>query len=52
MSSYETPQIKRIEHYKKYWEDAVIVMVSPFENVFYAQGIQEQNRRPKTALKS
>ncbi len=39
MSSYETPQIKRIELYKKYWEEAIIVMVVPFGNVFYAQQI-------------
>lgn len=39
MSSYETPQIKRIELYKKYWEEAIIVMVVPFGNVFYAQHI-------------
>jgi hypothetical protein len=39
MSSYETRHIKRIEHYRKYWEDAVIVLVLPFENVFYAQEI-------------
>jgi hypothetical protein len=37
MSSYETRHIKRIEFYRKYWEDAVIVLVLPFENVFYAQ---------------
>ena len=39
MSSYETPQIKRIELYKKYWEEAIIVMVVPFGSVFYAQQI-------------
>jgi hypothetical protein len=39
MSSYETPQIKRIEFYKKYWEEAFVVEVVPFGNVFYAQQI-------------
>ena len=39
MSSYETPQIKRIELYKKYWEEAIMVLVVPFGNVFYAQQI-------------
>lgn len=57
MSSYQTPRFKRgqIETYKKYWEDAVLVMVLPFENVFYAQeiaklGIKEQYD-PKTDFK-
>jgi hypothetical protein len=49
MSSYESPRFKstQIETYKQFWNDAVLVMVLPFENVFYAQeiaklGIKEQ----------
>lgn len=52
MSSYDTPQIKRIEYYKKYWEDAVIVMVSPFENVFYTQEISKLGVKGYYDLKS
>jgi hypothetical protein len=41
MSSYPSPRFKkeRIETYKEFWNDAVLVMVLPFENVFYAQDI-------------
>lgn len=49
MSSYESPRFKptQIETYKHFWNDAVLVIVLPFENVFYAQeiaklGIKEQ----------
>jgi hypothetical protein len=49
MSSYTSPRFKStlIETYKQFWNDAVLVMVLPFENVFYAQeiaklGIKEQ----------
>jgi hypothetical protein len=41
MSSYETPRLPRIEHYKKYWDDAVVVEVVPFGNIFYAQYINK-----------
>ena len=57
MSSYPTPRFKQgqIETYKQFWNDAVLVMVLPFENVFYAQeiaklGIKEQYD-PKTDFK-
>jgi hypothetical protein len=40
MSSYETPRIPRIDQYKKCWEDAIIVLIVPFGNVFYAQKIE------------
>jgi len=41
MSSYPSPRFKkeRIKTYKEFWNDAVLVMVLPFENVFYAQEI-------------
>jgi hypothetical protein len=41
MSSYPSPRFKkeRIKTYKEFWNDAVLVMVLPFENVFYAQDI-------------
>ena len=39
MSSYSTPQIRRIKQYQEFWGDAILVMVLPFENVFYAQEI-------------
>jgi hypothetical protein len=41
MSSYASPRFKResIQAYKEFWNDAVLVMVLPFENVFYAQEI-------------
>lgn len=52
MSSYETPQIKRIEYYRRYWEDAVIVIVSPFENVFYTQEISKLGVKGYYDLKS
>jgi hypothetical protein len=49
MSSYPSPRFKTalIETYKQFWNDAVLVMVLPFEDVFYAQeivklGIKEQ----------
>lgn len=49
MSSYTSPRFKStlIETYKQFWNDAVLVIVLPFENVFYAQeiaklGIKEQ----------
>lgn len=52
MSSYETPQLKRIQYYKKYWEDAVIAMVTPFENVFYAQEVSKLGVKGYYDLKS
>ena len=41
MSSYSSPRFKKesIETYKEFWNEAVLVMVLPFENVFYAQDI-------------
>jgi hypothetical protein len=41
MSSFPSPRFKkeRIETYKEFWNEAVLVMVLPFENVFYAQDI-------------
>ncbi len=41
MSSYQTPPIKRINYYREYWNDAILVYVIPFENVFYAQEISK-----------
>lgn len=41
MSSYKTPQINRIEIYKKYWNDAIIVFVVPAGNVFFAEEIDK-----------
>ena len=52
MSSYETPQVKRIELYKKYWNDAIIVFVVPYGNVFYAQEIDKLGIKPFYDLKS
>jgi hypothetical protein len=52
MSSYETPQIKRIELYKKYWNDAIIFFVVPFGNIFYAQEIEKLGIKPFYDLKS
>jgi len=52
MSSYETPQIKRIELYKKYWNDAIILFVVPKWNVFYAQEIDKLGIKPYYDLKS
>jgi len=39
MSSYTMPRFRkeRIETYVEFWKDAVLVMVLPFGNVFYAQ---------------
>jgi len=54
MSSYQCPRLnkKLLESYRRFWDDAILVMVLPFENVFYAQeihnlGIKEQYD-PKT----
>ncbi len=52
MSSYETPQIPRIRLYQKYWNDAVILFVVPFNNVFYAQEIDKLGTKPYYDLKS
>jgi hypothetical protein len=52
MSSYETPQIPRIEQYKRYWNDAIILFVVPKLNVFYAQEIDKLGVKPYYDLKS
>jgi hypothetical protein len=52
MSSYETPQIPRIKLYQKYWNDAIILFVVPFHNVFYAQEIDKLGTKPYYDLKS
>ena len=41
MCSYETPRLSRnqFEAYRKFWEDAILLFVVPFKNVFYAQEI-------------
>lgn len=41
MSSYESPRLNRnqFESYRKFWDDAILLIVVPFENVFYAQEI-------------
>ena len=41
MSSYESPMLNRnqFESYRKFWDDAILIMVVPIENVFYAQEI-------------
>ena len=49
---YETPQIKRIELYKKYWNDAIILFVVPKWNVFYAQEIDKLGIKSYYDLKS
>ena len=43
MSSYACPWIKqwRIETYKQFWNDSILVLVVPVGNVFYAQRISE-----------
>jgi hypothetical protein len=55
MSSYALPQLNRkglIGTYQKYWNDAIMVLVLPFDNVFYAQEIADLGRKeqydPKT----
>lgn len=41
MSSYSRPRFKResIEAYQQFWNDAVLIMVLPCEDVFYAKEI-------------
>ncbi len=43
MSSYPHPRLNRaqLENYRTYWDDAILVMVLPFDNVFYAQRIHD-----------
>jgi hypothetical protein len=43
MSSNPDPWFKRdlIETYKRFWNDAILVLVWPYENVFYAQEISK-----------
>lgn len=57
MSSYPSPRLNRntFENYRKFWDDAILIMVLPFENVFYAQemhnlGVKEQYD-PRTDFK-
>lgn len=41
MSKNEYVNINKIEDYQKYWNDAIIVAVINFENVFYAEEIRK-----------
>jgi hypothetical protein len=43
MRTSERPWIKRnqMEAYKEFWNDSILVLVTPRENVFYAQRINE-----------
>ena len=43
MRTSERPWIKRkqIEAYKEFWNDSILVIVCPRENVFYAQRVNE-----------
>lgn len=41
MSKNEYVNINKIEDYQKYWNDALIVAVINFENVFYAEEIRK-----------
>jgi hypothetical protein len=57
MSSYESPRLNRnvFENYRKFWDDAILIMVLPFESVFYAQemhnlGLKDQYD-PRTDFK-
>jgi hypothetical protein len=52
MCSYKTPQIKRIALYQKYWNEAIILFVVPFDNVFYAQEIDKLGKKEYYDLKS
>ena len=57
MSSYPSPRLnqERLEDYREFWEDAILVMVVPFENVFYAQQIHNMGFKkqydPRTDFK-
>ena len=55
MSSHAFPQLNRkgqIGTYQKYWNDAIMVLVLPVDNVFYAQEIANLGKKeqydPKT----
>jgi hypothetical protein len=52
MCSYKTPQIERIALYQKYWNEAIILFVVPFENVFYAQEIDKLGKKQYYDLNS
>jgi hypothetical protein len=58
MSSYAFPQLNKkgqIETYKKFWNDAIMVLVTPHGNVFFAQRIDDLGKKeqydPKTDFK-
>jgi len=38
---YEEYKLERIEDYKEFWDDSILVLVIPFGAVFYAQKIGE-----------
>jgi hypothetical protein len=55
MSSHPFPQLNRkgqIGTYQEYWNDAIMVLVLPFDNVFYAKEIADLGKKeqydPKT----
>ena len=41
MSTYPYPRLRQttLENYREFWDDAILIFVVPFENVFYAQEI-------------
>ena len=47
MRAYSPPRIKprQIENYKEFWNDSILVLVVPEDNVFYAQKTSELETR-------
>jgi hypothetical protein len=43
MSSYPYPRLNRVqlENYKEFWDDTILVMVLPFDNMFYSKRIHD-----------
>jgi len=41
VSIYKGDKLKRIENYKEFWNDSILILVIPSGNVFYAQKISE-----------
>lgn len=49
MRTHLPPNIKQrqIENYKEFWDDSILVLVVPQDNVFYAQKISELETKQK-----